>query len=212
MLCQRLETPPNTGFSFDDDEARSAWVEILSAIRRHIHDNGMFEDVLFHGTSEHALQSLQQEGLAPGLVNHALMGERRALSLGYPEYGSFWGTVDMAAHFAEDTASVRHPGSRPVILAISRQALEADCELLPDVAMADDPADGLTMMDDPETAAEWYSVDCENGWRSSLHDLGAVVAIHDFTLPREMLTVIQSFDDYLILAGATRVPTDIPRA
>lgn len=182
----------NHGYSITDQVERARWRGLIEALRKRVADDGIGDEVLFHGTSERALDRIASEGMEPVECSHALPPDCRNVE----EYGSFWGNIDTAAVYADDTVVERHPDSLPVIIAIPVSTLEADCRIVPDGATVDFPLKGLTQLVDPKVAAYWSDFDMDRPWRESLRDLGAVVAIHDFMIPVEDMTVIRSIEDF----------------
>lgn len=182
----------NHGYSIPDPAERERWRDLVEAVRQRTSDNGLEDVVLFHGTSERALAGILMEGMEPVECSHALPPHCRDDC----EYGSFWGNIDTAAAYADDTAAERHPGSFPVIIAIRVSILESDCRIVPDGATVDMPLKGLTRLDNPEVAAYWSEFGRDLPWHESLRDLGAVVALHDFLIPIEDMTVIRSMEDF----------------
>ncbi|MCV9964204.1 hypothetical protein OIU34_20170 [Pararhizobium sp. BT-229] len=183
---------PNHGYSIPDPHERALWRDLVVGIRQRISEGNFEETVLFHGTSERALERILLDGMEPVECSHALPPDCRDDC----EYGSFWGNIDTAATYADDTAAERHPDSLPVIIAIRVSTLENDYRIVPDGATVDFPLKGLTRLDDPEVAAYWSDFGLDRHWPESLRDLGAVVAIHDFTIPIEDMVVIRSMDDF----------------
>lgn len=197
------ESPPsNHGYSITDPVERKRWRGLIEALRQRIADDGLSDVVLFHGTSERALERIAAQGMEPVECSHALPPDCRDVE----EYGSFWGNIDTAAAYADDTAAERHPDSLPVIIAIPVSTLEADCRIVPDGATVDFPLKGLTRLDDPSVAAYWSEYDIDRTWRESLRDLGAVVAIHDFLIPVEDMAIVRSIDDFERLLARTHAP------
>lgn len=190
----------NHGYSISDAAERTRWRDLVEAVRKRISDSGLEDVVLFHGTSERALDGILMEGMEPIECSHALPDGYRDEC----EYGSFWGSVDTAAAYADDTAAERHPDSLPVIIAIAVSMLESDCLIVPDGATVDFPLEGLTRLDDPVVAAYWSEFGPDRPWRESLRDLGAVVAVHDFNIPLEDMAVIRSMEDFERLIEAAR--------
>ncbi|MCZ7862548.1 hypothetical protein O9X98_14330 [Agrobacterium salinitolerans] len=182
----------NHGYSIPDAEERALWRSLVEGVRQRVSERNLDEVILFHGTSERAVERIMQHGMAPVECSHALPSDRRDVD----EYGSFWGTIDTAAAYADDNAAERHRDSRPVIIAIRVSILENDCRIVPDGATVDFPLKGLTRLDDPEVAAYWCDFGHDHQWHESLRDLGAVVALHDFLIPIEDLTVIRSMEDF----------------
>lgn len=188
----------NHGYSIPDPAERKQWRELVEAVRQRISESGLEDAVLFHGTSERALQRISIDGMESVECSHALPPDCRHVE----EYGSFWGNIDTAAAYADDTAAERHPDSLPVIIAIPVSTLEADCRIVPDGATVDYPINGFTRLDNPEVEAYWSEPGVDRSWRESLRDLGAVLVIHDFNIPAEDLTVIRSMEDFERLLDA----------
>lgn len=199
------DSPPlNHGYSIPDLDDRARWRGLLEGIRQRMSEGDLEEVVLFHGTSERALERIMIDGMEPVECSQALPPDLRDDC-----NGSFWGTIDTAAAYADDTATERHPDSLPVIIAIRVSTLENDCQIVPDGATVDFPLKGLTRLSDPEVAAYWSEFGLDRHWRESLRDLGAVVALHDFTIPVVDMTVIRSIEDFerLLEVRADITPT-----
>lgn len=192
--------PAAHGYSIPDEAARRAWVAMIDAVRQRVADEGLEEAILFHGTSERALGSIAIEGMEAIECSHALPPDAREDD----EFGTFWGSIDTAATYADDTAAERHEDSLPAIIAIPVATLEWHGSIIPDGATVDFPLDGLTLLHDPEVAAYWSDFDMNRPWRESLRDLGAVLAIHGQNIHFDDLTVIRSLEDFELVAEEVR--------
>lgn len=181
--------PDNLGYSITDPAERNAWRDLVSCIGRALSDAGLEDEIVFHGTSSVALADIKVTGLAPTDIGEACPVKGSYLD------GSFWGTVLTAASYAEDTAVERHPGSSPVLLAIRTATLEADCLLLADGATFEFPNKGTTRLSDPEVERKWVESECDLPWRTSLEDLGAIVATHQWYISVENLRVVHAISD-----------------
>lgn len=186
------------GYSLPEGEERDSWLAAVAAVRRRVSHPDAAEELLFHGTSSTALEGILSRGLEPTEI------ELARLSPGMGDLGSFWGSFDTALAYAEDTACERHPGSRPVVLAVSSAWLERECLLGPDGATLDFPLAGLSRLDDPAVVADWAAAGAEKSWRDGLRDLSAVVAAHDFVLPAHELVVVASACSLDAILGGTR--------
>ncbi|MBY3157344.1 hypothetical protein HFO56_34020 [Rhizobium laguerreae] len=192
--------PPDHGYSIADVTERQRWRDLVAAVRQRVADEALDDVVLFHGTSERALEKIMVEGMEAIECSHALPPDDRDDD----EYGTFWGTIDTAAAYADDTAAERHPDSLPVIIAIPVSTLEWHGSIVADGATVDFPLKGLTRLDDPQVAAYWSDFDATRPWRESLRDLGAVLAIHNNGIHFEDLTVIKSLQDFELVVAEAR--------
>jgi hypothetical protein len=181
----------NHGYSIPDVEERGRWRALIEEVRQRVAAGNLEEVVLFHGTSQQALERILLDGMEPVDCSQAMPPTCRDVY----EHGSFWGSIDTAAAYADDTASERHPDSLPVIIAIRVSTLEDSCRIVADGATVDWPLKGLTRLDDPKVAAYWSDFGIDRSWHESLRDLGAVVALHDLIIPAEDMTVIRSIED-----------------
>ena len=197
------------GYSLKDPQSKQAWIELISKIQDWLRDNDLEEDILFHGTSLSRAEDILKYGFNPTDITLSVTQE-----MGY-DAGSFWGNVLTASAYADDTCENRNPDSRPVLLAVSAEALEEECLLYPDLATLDMPLKGLTKLDDPEISELWlstFSVDYDSPediltWEDGLRDLGAIVAVHDVILPQEMFHKVDSFETFLDFAEPLKART-----
>jgi hypothetical protein len=161
------------GCSLHDNIERNEWRSMLETIETWLNENQLHEEILFHGTSTEALKSICIEGMRPEFRSDAIIDQAAG------EFCTFWGNLDTACFYAEDTVSERHPGSRPVILAIRVDALERLAYLQPDGATIDFPIDGLTQVVGNGALTQWANEILDRSWRESLRDFGAITAVHD---------------------------------
>jgi hypothetical protein len=173
---------------------------MIDAIRKRVTEESLEDVIVFHGTSERALEGMEIAGMEAIQCSHALPPDDRDEE----QHGTFWGSIDTAATYADDTAAERHEDSLPVIIAIPVSTLEWLGTIVPDGATVDFPLDGLTRLDDPEVAAYWSDFDMTVPWRESLRDLGAVVALHGRNIHIDDMTVIRSMDDFDLVAEEAR--------
>lgn len=196
LVTSESDIPDNVGYSIADPIARSEWRGMIAAIKRTLIENGLGEEIVFHGTSSKALALIEDEGISPTDIGHACPVKGSYLD------GSFWGNILTAASYAEDTAAERHPGSLPVVIAVRTATLEADGLLLADAATFEYPNDGLTKLGDPEIMKRWVESGCDLPWHESLEDLGAIVATHQHCIPPEDFVVIRGMNDLQNLLAA----------
>lgn len=181
------------GYSLVDPEARNRWIALVRGLSQWIDDEGLKDKVVFHGTSRRLLAKILEDGLEPTDVELAV-GPLSGMF-----QGSFWGDVQTAAAYAEDTVKEREgkgePGcGEPVLIAVLTDRLEKDCLLYPDLATLDFPMKGLTRLDDPEVQEDWLKGFMDKDWRDGLRDLGAIVATHEFYLDPDDFFVVDSLD------------------
>jgi hypothetical protein len=173
------------GYSIRGKARRERWIAGVRGIAALVKENGWQHEVVFHGTSEKHLPFIASQGVRP--TDAGLATEGHAL-------GSFWGDVDTAAAYAEDTVKHRG-GNRPVLLAARTADLLDRCEaLVPDLSTLDFPLKGLTRLDDAHVYARW--VDGHGyrslGWRDALDDLSALVAVHGEPISPDAFAVVDS--------------------
>lgn len=173
---------------------------MIDAVRQRVAAEGLADVILFHGTSERALDGIAIEGMEAIECSHALPPDDRDDE----RFGTFWGSIDTAATYADDTAAERHEDSLPVIIAIHVSTLEWLASIVPDGATVDFPLDGLTLLHDPDVAAYWSDFGMTRPWRESLRDLGAVLALHGQNIHIDDMTVIRSMDDFDLVVEETR--------
>jgi hypothetical protein len=161
------------GYSLQNTAERQEWVAMLSTIEKWIAAEQLHEEIVFHGTSTTALANINSEGLLPDFRSDAIIDPTNG------EFCTFWGDLDTACFYAEDTVAEKHPGSRPVILAISVDTLEQIAFLQPDGASIDFPIDGLAKVLEPGGANQWEYGTFDRPWKDGLRDYGAIVAVHD---------------------------------
>lgn len=161
------------GYSLQDVVERDEWRGMLKIIEEWIDHEQLREDILFHGTSTAALEKINQNGMRPEFRSDAIIDSTTG------QFCTFWGNLDTACFYAEDTAAERHPGSKPVILAMRADTLERLAFLQPDGASIDFPIDGLTRVLEPRVLEQWQDDNFDRSWRDSLRDFGAIVAVHD---------------------------------
>lgn len=180
----------NHGYSITDERKRAEFVALVASIRDFVAENSLEDRVVFHGTSASKAAKIIKKGMKPTEVDIAISYQSPG------KLGSFWGTVDTAAAYADDTVHYRDEDSHPVILAIPVEALEAACRLYPDGATLDCPLDGLTKLSDPDIAENWQENHATLSWHVSLKDLGAIVAEHKYFLKSQPIEIV---DDPAIL-------------
>lgn len=161
------------GYSLSDVSERDEWRGMLTIIEKWLDEEQLHEEFLFHGTSTTALDSIDIEGMRPDFRSDAIIDPTTG------EFCTFWGNLDTACFYAEDTVAERHPGSKPVILAISVDTLETLAFLQPDGASIDFPIDGLTRALKQEELEMWQDQKFDRPWRDGLNDFGAIIAVHD---------------------------------
>lgn len=196
-IASRMSIPRNLGYSISDTDKKRDWIEFVTSLNDMVNSRNLHDSIVFHGTSTKALEKIRREGLEPTDISGALTDACVF------DDGTFWGDLFTAVAYAEDTAFERHPGSAPALIAISTKALESDCILLVDGATIDFPEPGLTLLDDPEVQGRWQGSEFDDtDWRASLADLGAIVAVHQFYIPPEELTFVNTTDDLECLISA----------
>ena len=186
----------SVGMAFFDDE----WGELLGLLASRIADESLGDRIFFHGTSDFLLDDIQIDGLVPDDVSQALLEGDKDKGV----YGTFWGSLGTANAYAVDTSLERHPGSRPVLFASTIASRLEDSIIVPDGATLDFPLDGLTKLGDDQILDKWTDANCDLDWGDALHDLGAVICIHDFTIPAEEMCLIRSANDVELFISKIR--------
>lgn len=175
-----------TGHSFSNPRRRGEWIDLLNGIQTLIDERGLHEEILFHGTTIAKARSILKHGMRPTDAFELHDGEEISAA------GSYWGSIRTAAWYAEDS-SIHRKGGRAVIIACPTSFLQIYSTLSADIPSRDFPVPGLTMLEDPETAARW-----DNGvhrtWQESLADLGSVTALHDYDLPLDMALIVDEVE------------------
>ena len=178
------------GYSFTDDAKKSAWIDLVHSIAKWVEDNNLSNEVIFHGTSNTRADDILENGMVPTDIIHAIAAGS------FNDAGSFWGDIHTAAAYAEDTVAERDPGSEPVILMANVPDLEAEFQLLPDLATLDFPMKGLTKLDDQAVYDNWINNHRTLAWQQSLAELGAIIAVHDEPLPPAYIQDIRTKADF----------------
>jgi hypothetical protein len=186
---EKIDVRDRLGYSISEPSAKTSWIAMVVAIREYLSENDLAGEFLFHGTSSVRAEKILLEGLAPTDVEFAVWDQCAAKS------GSFWGSIDAAACYAEDTAFERNPGSLPVILAVRSGDLASRFDVRCDGATLDFPMRGLTRLDDAAVEEKWQGNIANMTWETSLSELGAVVVIHDQPISDEGIELIATFED-----------------
>lgn len=187
-MTSEADVRDSHGYSIGDPIAKAGWIELITSIRSFLEENDLTQEIVFHGTSARRAQLIVENGMKPTEVEHAVWSRSQAA------WGSFWGTIDAAASYAEDAASIRDAGELPVILAVPVAELAAACELLPDGATFDFPMKGLTKLDDPQILEKWHQQHATLDWDTSLKELGAIVALHQKNLKLQAIAIVGDLD------------------
>jgi hypothetical protein len=181
-----------TGHSFSNPHKRDNWIELLNGIQTFIDERGLQEEILFHGTTIGKARSILKHGMRPTDAFELFDGEEMSSE------GSFWGSIRTAAWYAEDS-SIHRKGGRAAIIACPTSFLQIYSTLGADIPSRDFPVPGLTMLEDPETAARWGDGMLRT-WQESLADLGAVTAIHSYDLSLDQAVIVDDIESlYRIL-------------
>jgi hypothetical protein len=187
-FSKQTDVRDRVGYSIDDPVAKASWIALVTSIRQYFVDNALQDKIVFHGTSQKRAKKILAEGMKPTDVSFAVWDQCEQGA------GSFWGSIDAAVSYAEDTASERDPGSKPVLLAVRLSDLEQVCDLRCDGASLDFPLKGLTRLSEPEIEEKWSGDISLRSWKESLFDLGAVVAIHDDFLEIDFIEIVDDFE------------------
>jgi hypothetical protein len=180
------ETYTDIGHSLPDATQRRSWIELVSAISALVKEQGLSEEILFHGTTIGKARQILRKGMQPtDAFEFGPYGEEMCS-------GSFWGTVETAAWYAEDS-SLHRKGGRPAIIACPVSFLQTYATLGADIPTRDFPIPGLTLLDDPDVAAHWPNEQARS-WQESLRDLGAVTAIHDYDLSLDVAILVDEIE------------------
>lgn len=178
------------GFSFDNEEKRAKWIDLVKTIANWVEDNDLAHSFVFHGTSSKRAADILEDGMKPTDITHAI--SEGSLN----DTGSFWGDIYTASAYAEDTIKERDPGYEPVLLIARTAELEEEYDLRPDLATLDFPLKGLTKLEDKELADDWINHHSMKTWPQGLSDLGAIIAIHDGYLDPAYMKPIKSKADF----------------
>ena len=167
------------------------WNELINLLQFRLNEEGLNDKLLFHGSSNFVYDDIQSQGLSPNDVEVALFQNNHGIG----KYGTFWGNLTTANDYALDTSTERHVDSKPMLIASRIEDLLADTIIVPDGATFDFPIDNLTQLHQPSVLKNWELNHDKMTWEDSLRDLGAVICIHDFTLPAEELFFVQKIED-----------------
>jgi hypothetical protein len=196
-FSNQTDVRDRVGYSIGYPAAKAAWITLISSIREYLAEQGLQEEFVFHGSSENRAKQILIEGMKPTDVSFAVWDQ---CDMGA---GSFWGSIDAAASYAEDTASEREPGSLPIILAVRVSDLQEACDLCCDGATLDFPLRGLTKLSEPAIEAKWGGDISLRSWKESLADLGAIVALHHDYLEIDGIEIIGDFAVFKEMCGKT---------
>lgn len=169
---------PNLGYSLLEGALKDEWIGLVTRLRALSQQIALTDHYVFHGTSARIGQLIMDGGMTPTVVSHAVpAGVTRTR-------GSFWGDVEAAVSYAEDTVFEREGcgsptlDNPPILIAVPIRSLEERFPLFPDLATLEAPVDGLTKLDQPGVSEFWWANYDQLGWKESLRDLGAIVALH----------------------------------
>lgn len=181
------------GLKIADEHERRDWINLVTALSDRIEEDGLSDEILFHGTTLEKARSIMSTGMRPTDAFEVLPDGTEIMT-----EGSFWGTVKTAAWYAEDTAFYR-TGGTPVLLACPVGFLQTYSILGIDIASRDFAVPGLTLLDDPEVASRW-ATGIPHTWQDSLSDLGSVTALHEYDLPLDAAVIVHDIESlYRIL-------------
>lgn len=184
------------GYSIDDPDRKAQWIALVRAVAEMVDETGQACEIVFHGTSLKRARDILVNGLRPTDIHVAVAPENGE------DQGSFWGDVQTAAAYAEDTVKERDGGGLPVLLAARTSGLASSYAMRPDLATLDFPLKGLTRLGDEQAAERWRGDSASRTWQDSLADLGAVVVIHDADMPPDRFAIIEDVGDLSRLAAA----------
>lgn len=177
----------------------SDWKTLLEQIGELIEEHDLASAVVFHGTSTKRLTAIQEGGLRPCELGDAYF--RKRIDFDDPDFGylgSFWGKLETAAWYAEDTVIVRdNCQTKPILIVTDPYELALEYPLYPDRASFEEPVDRtLPISTNRDLANAWEKRGARFTWKRGLEEIGAIFAVHDEYLDTDMIAVIQDIDDF----------------
>ncbi len=191
----------NLGYSLAEGPGREKWISLISRLHDMTHDTGLAEQYVFHGTSLKKARRIMRVGMMPMDAEHAILSSELAKN------GSFWGTVETAVSYAEDTVFERDEDNVPTInnppalIAVPISFLQERTRLTVDCATLDFPLQGLTDLELPEVQEKWTNGHEDMTWLDSLRDLKAILALHENMLKLEGAVLLFEPNHVLELEG-----------
>jgi hypothetical protein len=177
----------------------SEWRALLAAIKETVEEHALEGTVVFHGTSTKWLSDIQEDGLCPTELGDTYF--KKHIDFDDPDFGpegTFWGQLNTAAWYAEDTVTERDNGvTHPMLIVADVFELSLEYPLYPDRASLEGPVDKTLPVSTDKTLAEtWWKRGARFNWNKGLEELGAIFAVHTDYLDNDKISIIQSVDDF----------------
>ncbi len=175
------------------------WKTLILGVRELLEEHGLDQSVVFHGTSTKWIEDIQADGLCPTELGDAYFKKRVDFDdPDFGEEGTFWGQLNTAAWYAEDTVVERdNSDTQPVLVVADALELSLEYPLYPDKASLEGPVDNtLPVSTSPDLAASWWKSGARFKWEKGLKELGAIFAVHTDYLDDTKIGIIRSIDDF----------------
>lgn len=184
------------------DDLRADWVALVRGLHDASRPGGALDSWLFHGTTGVRADSIAVDGLSTTDVDMVDDDGHR-----WESDGTYWATAALAARYAEDRAESAEDDALPLALvAVPRDALEAEGEMAPDIRSVEWPLVSWTGQDSDAVQAAWEATgrtadDC-------LALTGAIVCLSP--VGPERLVILRTAADLEALLAAAMTARSAP--